>query len=347
MFPLSVEPDDQEAVCIARSTEIREAVMKTLDFQRILNSLEKLSPWQHERLVRALRQPDEAQAASQIQAWFDAAPKCPHCAGSRPYRHGHADGLQRYRCRVCGKTFNALTGTPLAKLRHKAKWLNFLQAMLDSRTVRQAAREVGVHRNTSFRWRHRFLDWSKNDRPAHLHGITEADETYFLESHKGARTLNRPARKRGGSATKRGLSHEQVCVLVARDRTGQTLGFVTGKGPVSKAQLRQCLPPVLDDDVLLVSDANASYRSFAQEVGISHEVVNLSAGTRVRGAFHVQNVNAYHSRLRQWIKRFHGVATHYLPNYLGWRRALDTHRLDTPRKMLFASIGVFPQATGT
>ena len=90
-----------------------------------------------------------------------------------------------------------------------------------------------------------------------------------------------------------------------------------------------------------------SYHYFAKDAGVSHEAVNLSAGTRVKGAFHVQNVNAYHSRLRQWIQRFHGVATHYLPNYLGWRRALDTRRLDTPDKMLLAAIGVFPQATVT
>lgn len=134
----------------------------------------------------------------------------------------------------------------------------------------------------------------------------------------------RAARKRCGAASKRGLSDEQVYVLVARDRTGQTLDFVTGKGPVTKAQLRTCLSPVQDDDVLLVSDANATYRYFAADAGITHESVNLSAGIRVNRAFHVQNVNAYHSRLHQWLARFHGVATRYLPNYLGWRRALDT-----------------------
>src|SRR5690606_39105366 len=114
----------------------------------------------------------------------------------------------RYRCCACAKTFNALTGTPLARLRHKSKWLSFVQQRLASLTVRQAARETGVHRNTSFRWRHRFLDGVKDDRPGRLHGITEADETYFLESNKGARHLPRPPRKRGGAASKRGLSKE-------------------------------------------------------------------------------------------------------------------------------------------
>ncbi|MDP3331599.1 MAG: IS1595 family transposase, partial [Methylococcaceae bacterium] len=39
--------------------------------------------------------------------------------------------------------------------------------------------------------------------------------------------------------------------------------------------------------------------------------------------YHVQNVNAYDSRLKTWMQRFHGVATHYLSNYLGWRRLVD------------------------
>ena len=31
---------------------------------------------------------------------------------------------------------------------------------------------------------------------------------------------------------------------------------------------------------------------------------------------HINNVNAYHGRLKQWLNRFNGVATKNLPNYL-------------------------------
>jgi hypothetical protein len=251
------------------------------------------------------------------------------------------DGLQRYRCSGCGKTFNGLTGTPLSRLRHKAKWLDYLDCMLVATTVRRAASAIAVHKDTSFRWRHRFLSLTKNDRPVRLQGIAEADEMYLLESHKGARSLERPARKRGGAAGKRGISDEQVCVLVARDRTGRTRDFVTGNGPVTKRQLHVHLPSVLDRDVLLVTDSNAAYRYFAREASISHEAVNLRAGERVRGAIHVQNVNAYHSRFREWLARFHGVATRYLPNYLGWRWALDGQRINSTDALLQAAIGVF------
>jgi hypothetical protein len=46
----------------------------------------------------------------------------------------------------------------------------------------------------------------------------------------------------------------------------------------------------------------------------------------VAGVYHVQNVNAYDSRLKTWMRRFNGVATKYLDSYLGWFRALDRSR---------------------
>jgi len=61
----------------------------------------------------------------------------------------------------------------------------------------------------------------------------------------------------------------------------------------------------------------------ASELGIEHHAVNALKGEHSRGAWHIQNVNAYHSRFKQWMRRFNGVATSYLPNYLGWFRALD------------------------
>ena len=112
-------------------------------------------------------------------------------------------------------------------------------------------------------------------------------------------------------------------MLVARDRSGATIDCVTGRGAVTATQLREHLLPVLDRDVLLVTDARSAYRQFAREAGLSHDSVNLRAGERTRGAAHVQNVNAYYRRFREWLARFHGVASRYLPNYLGWRWALD------------------------
>ena len=316
--------------------------MKTGSFRKWFAGLEKLSERQRQAVLEHLR---TAFALDRLCAAIETATParlcCPGCQGEQHHKHGRDRGLQRYRCLACGKTFSRLTGTPLARLRHRALWLDYLERMLDAQSVRKAANALGVHRNTSFRWRHRFLTWVKHDRPALLGGIAEADELFILESQKGSRTLDRPARKRGGTARWRGINRDHDCILVARDRSGATFDFVTGRGALTKGQLCRHLLPVLERDVLLVSDAHAAYRAFARDTGISHEYVNLNKGERVRGAIHVQNVNGYHRRLRAWLVRFHGVASHYLPNYLGWRWAVDGTRIATAEQFLRAALGCF------
>ena len=88
----------------------------------------------------------------------------------------------------------------------------------------------------------------------------------------------------------------------------------------------------------------AHYRAFSRKHGIAHQAVNLCAGERVRqalaGAIHVQNVNGYHHRFRQWLARFNGVASRYLANYLGWHRALDGGRVTSAEQLLRIAIGV-------
>jgi len=280
---------------------------------------------------------DPAECVALIEAAAAGRP-CPHCHCTRLHRCGSATGLQRFRCLGCRKTFNALTGTPLARLRKRERWQTYLQCLLESRTVRDAARVTGVHRTTSFRWRHRFAPGAARARPKTLCAIVEADETYRLESQKGSRNLTRPPRKRGGVASRRGIHREHDCLLVARDRTGSTLDFHTGRGPVTTAQLHACLRPALAADVMLISDSAAAYARFAADAGITHEPVNVQAGRRARGAIHIQNVNAWHSRFKSWLARFKGVASRYLAHYSGWLRLLDARELQTPAQWLCAAV---------
>ena len=81
---------------------------------------------------------------------------------------------------------------------------------------------------------------------------------------------------------------------------------------MGKQQLVEHLGRRLERDVLLVTESHAAYPAFAREVGISHEAINASAGERRRGALHIQNVNAYHSRMHAWLMPFRGVASRYL-----------------------------------
>jgi transposase-like protein len=299
--------------------------MRKPELKRITAALRDLTPVQRKIVAIELAALD-AQPASTviIEERFANGATCPHCKSEHVTRHGHASGLQRYRCQACSKTFTALTGTPLNRLHKRGKWLDQAQALQDGRTLRDVACTLNIHLSTAHRWRHRFLALPKAIQPKALTGIAEADETMFLLSFKGKRSgLTRKARKRGGKAAQRGLSHEQVPVLVARDRAGVTMDCVLKA--MDKATLSATLKPFVGKDVVLCTDGSRALAGAARELGIEHHAVNLSAGIRVDGAWHIQNVNAYHSRLKAWVYKFRGVATCYLANYLGWFRAIDRH----------------------
>src|SRR3954468_16775455 len=132
--------------------------MREADFGVLLRLVERLGGEQRAALGRALASaPGEPEAVRLIEEAFAAAPRCPHCAEAAPRRWGRASGLRRYRCKACRKTFNALTGTSLARLRKKACWLAYGEALAAGMSLTKAAAHCGVHLTTSFRWRHRFL----------------------------------------------------------------------------------------------------------------------------------------------------------------------------------------------
>jgi len=319
----------------------QEPKMRTFELKKITAALRRLTPPQRQLVSIELASLDARPASTAIiEGRFAAGGSCPHCQSGRTVRNGHANGLQRYRCRECRRTFSALTGTPLNGLHKRGLWLRQAEALSDGRSLRKVAEDLNIHLGTAHRWRHRFLTVPERVQPAALAGVAEVDETYFLLSFKGKRRgLDRDPRKRGGCAAKRGLSHEQVPVLVARDRSGVTADWVLKASDA--ATMATTLKPLVLVDVVLCTDGSKALAGVARTLGVEHHAVNVSAGIRVDGPWHIQNVNAYHGRLKAWIARFRGVATCYLANYLGWFRAIDRQLNGTlkPAQWLAMALG--------
>jgi transposase-like protein len=310
-------------------------------FRAWLLGMDDLTAEQREEVQEILygREPG-AEVTAAIEDRLTAERCCPHCGTGGAVKRGSANGLRRSRCKACSKSFNALTGTSLARLRHKERWLDFAQALKEGDTVRASARRCAVAVGTAFRWRHRFLQTLKT-ATGPLRGIVEADEAFVLDSRKGDRQLERPARKRGGKATKRGLSREQVPILVAADRTGTTLSAVLPE--VSATAIQAVLEPAIDKDALLVTDGAAVYPRCAADLGLSHEALNQSAGERVRGELHIQTVNNRHQRIKAFLAPFRGIATKYLPNYLRWFQCVGLALHPSSRACLNAALGLQPK----
>ena len=147
--------------------------MRNSTFSQLLQHLKTLTPLQKERVEDELHHTD---AIDSLSIAISNPETCPHCSSKHYQKWGIRSNLQRYRCNSCHKTFNALSGTPLARLRHKDKWINFTTDILESKSIRESAKHCGVTKNTTFRWRHRMLNNTKSLTTEHLHGIVEFDD---------------------------------------------------------------------------------------------------------------------------------------------------------------------------
>ena len=94
----------------------------------------------------------------------------------------------------------------------------------------------------------------------------------------------------------------------------------------------------------LIGDGGKAIAAFARKAKIPfHAVPAPGKPTAEAPHLHINNVNAYHGRLKQWLNRFNGVATKNLPSYLGWRRALEAWGDQaTPQNWIKGAIGNGP-----
>ena len=252
-------------------------------------------------------------------------PHCVHCGSNAIRGHGTYKHYRRYLCVSCKKTFTDITKTCIAHLQKRDQFRQYIICMIHGMSLRKAAKQTGVCLKTAFDWRHKILHALKMNPHQQLRGVTEADETFFRYSEKGSRKLSRPPRKRGGGKGP-GLDDELVCVLTAKDRSGSPPVIETvGRGPITSERIHEKLKgSFIDQNLLLCTDANNSYKKYCKEHNIKHKVLNLSKKQRVvEKHLHLQNVNATHSRLKGWMRRFHGVASKYLQNYMNYFRTLE------------------------
>jgi transposase-like protein len=185
--------------CI-KSSLTRLISIKKADIIALAAQLTELPHTKKKHFLSLLSQLIESQAASFIDSSADIT-CCRHCTIPQIKKWGKSAGLQRYKCKntECGKTFSALTGTALSGLFQKDKWCDYIQCMFDSLPLGKAAQIVNIDLTTAFRWRYRFLKAPTEIQTKNVSGIVEADETFFLESFKGKRTIEHSKpRKRGG-----------------------------------------------------------------------------------------------------------------------------------------------------
>lgn len=298
----------------------------------ILSEIKSLSLYQQEQILSHLEEhlvlgSQVTQVSKEVKEMrFSKGKVCPHCKGDDILRNGK----QRYICRSCRKTFTDFTNSATYKSKKSLdKWLKYAKCMLNGYSIRKSAEIVEINIATSFFWRHKILNCiSEFLGVGNVDGVVEADEVFFAYSYKGTKTTNmpRPSRKRGKEVKKRGISKDQVCVATAIDRQGNLIIELLCTGRMTSKELEKLYSGHIGEDTIFCTDSHKSYMQFAINMGLEHK--RIKRGKHKEDIYHIQHINAIHSNLKRWIRRFNGVATKYISNYLKWFKWLDTFSTD-------------------
>lgn len=223
---------------------------------------------------------------------------CPHCESKMYIKYGKFNGIQRFKCKNCKKTFSLTTNSVWSYSKKKAtKWFEFCELILEKKVLRECAEILDININTAFAWRHKVLDRLKNIQSKDmLKGNVHMVKTSVKENFKGDKKIKTDER-------------ENVLVVAANGDMDTMLSLPLCKRVWSfKAFELKVLPriskgcsivPYLDRYIYLVAKKYGTKPD--KEVPADNELM--------------KNFKVIY---KSWFKKFNGVATKYLSQYLSW-----------------------------
>lgn len=305
-----------------------------LSVNLIIEAIKMLTTTEYKEFVgklASLQRPEDSIDAYVEEQRFSNGRQCPMCGSSKVIRNGkRKDGVQKFCCKDCGKSFVAKTNTVVSGTRKSLEtWMKYIECMMNWASVKDAAERCGISESTSFLWRHKILDAMQllvDDTM--LEGIVEADEAYLPISYKGNRKkskdfdMQRAPRKRGSEIHKRGLSNELVCMPCAIDRNGKAIGKATNLGQCTSDDINGLLGGKVKGQSAFCTDGNSVYRKLSKNEDLN--LIQLKGGRAKKGIYHIQHINSYHSELKRFlVHNFKGVSTKYLNNYIVWNNLVN------------------------
>jgi transposase-like protein len=253
---------------------------------------------------------------------LSTAPICPRCRCEYVTKAGVHNGRQVYKCKNCKYQFRE-TAKSLVYYSHKYYLLvDYIKCMLEGKSLRACAREVGISLPTSFRWRHKILSAIQGlEGGINFSGITEADELLLQYSEKGRRYKS-PEEKEQAIKT----IHPNVAVLVMTDREGNLLFKHTGENKVHNSQIKEELKRRVSENNLICFKPNDEFKQAVMESPSKKVIVR-----RKTKGLAIYSVNVAEKKITNflvWMMRFRGVATKYLQNYLMWFVVMNKYLKD-------------------
>ncbi len=262
----------------------------------------------------------------------DTTPECcPYCKDAAAIiKKGRPGGKQMYKCKTCGRRFR-YDAQQITAHSHQTResWIILIEDTLALVSLDDTARHIHVCHDTAFNMRHKLLAYLEVlvEFSEPLEALVELDETYVVKSQKGTPVTHRKPRKHGEGASQRGLSNEQLCVCVASDRNGNVYAKCSNRAAPSAEDLIESLGDHIVPQSVMLTDGGKGYSGLASHVKCKQVV--LIGHESYDKVYHLNTVNGLHSRFKNMMRQYRGVATKYLNRYAALFNLISHFCMDT------------------
>ncbi|GKU27216.1 IS1/IS1595 family N-terminal zinc-binding domain-containing protein [Clostridium folliculivorans] len=226
---------------------------------------------------------------------------CPICGSKWHIKYGFYNGIQRYKCKVCDKTFSRATNSLWSYSKKNTRtWMEFTELMTENKTLKFCAEKLNISIGTAFYWRHKILQaLSRDVTPDSLSGVVHVGKVILKENFKGCRNPEIIA-----SSTPR----EDIWVIGAKGQEDSM--FIK---PIFKHWWNR----IAFDEKVYSKIEEKSYIAaygdrYIKSVAIRH---NRNKSIKVDDEYRIKYL---WPNLKKWLSIFHGVASKYLQRYLSF-----------------------------
>ncbi|WP_160686121.1 IS1 family transposase [Clostridium sp. C2-6-12] len=222
---------------------------------------------------------------------------CSICGGKKFIKYGYYNGIQRYKCKECGKSFSKTTNSLLSYSKKDLNiWIEFIELMMKRKSLRFCAEKLNINLATAFYWRHKILHVLKSDSiPKTLKGYVHINKTILKENFKGNRNIGSKRRRNIWVVAAKGNEDSMLVIPAFTDFWDWNL-------------FKNKIYSKIEEEAYIVPYEDRYIRIQAKKHNQALETkVNTSPENRIKYII----VN-----LRKWIGKYKGVATKYLESYL-------------------------------
>ncbi len=242
---------------------------------------------------------------------YGRKPICPKCGSDEYISFGYSsERISRYQCKECGKNYSLLSNTIFNSTNKDfATWVRYLTLMTFNVPLEMTEELCNISHPTAMLWRKKvFSAVDGYQDHLYLKDTVWIDETYLFDSS---------LLHEDGFRQKRGLSNNQICIVVAIDVHKNCMAVISGHGKPSGKRIYETLKDHIIEGSTVIHDGERAHNTLIRKL----KLVSQPYKADIKDTEYLENmalINNMCSWLKRYIYRFIGMRTENLQSYLNW-----------------------------